>query len=204
MSSWRESPGFHKDFFLVTSVSVLAGEGSAKDFSRRNGDSWCAFPAGLPWLSSSCFLHASLLCWCIFGAKHIVGCLFLVTSLSSCFFVLGVLTATQPLNHTNFGAVGSSSVCWACFLWGTRSGPAVSGRKQKAHFPTLGHWNPEVCKFGTLEHKKMQRSRGPRFREIQTGLEQVHCPSVSDVSPPRAPTQQQALLPTNSAGFWGV
>ena len=36
------------DFFLVSSVSVLANVSSAKDFSLRGGGSWCAFPAVLP------------------------------------------------------------------------------------------------------------------------------------------------------------
>ena len=42
-----------KDFFLVSSVSVLTKEDysvdcSVKAFSLRDGDSWCVFPAGLP------------------------------------------------------------------------------------------------------------------------------------------------------------
>ena len=52
----RPSPGFHKGLFLVSSVSVLANEGSVKDFSLWDGDSWCAFPAGLP---SSCGTSSS-------------------------------------------------------------------------------------------------------------------------------------------------
>ena len=60
---WRDGPGFHKGLFLVSSVSVLANEGTAKDFSLWDGDSWCAFPAGLP---SSCvvaLLSLTLSCY---------------------------------------------------------------------------------------------------------------------------------------------
>ena len=44
----EKAPDLLNDIFLVSSVSVLANVGSAKDFSLRGGGSWCAFPAVLP------------------------------------------------------------------------------------------------------------------------------------------------------------
>ena len=46
--SGKKATDLLNDIFLVSSVSVLANVGSAKDFSLRGGGSWCAFPAVLP------------------------------------------------------------------------------------------------------------------------------------------------------------
>ena len=151
-------------------------------------------------LRRASFLHAFLLSSYYFGIGRIVGRLFLVTSLFSYYLVLGVLTATQPFNqHTNFGAVlicsfGSSSVSWVCMFPVEHQ---VRSSCLQAQFPTLGHRNPEVGKLGTLAHQKFVSGPAdhvfgdPNWVKETPDEEQVHRPSVSDVSRPRAPTQEQ-------------
>ena len=70
-----------KDFFLVSSVSVLAKEDySVKAFFLRDGDSWCVFPAGLPssrWTSSPGSppsLGVAAASISIYGYRRIIWC----------------------------------------------------------------------------------------------------------------------------------
>ena len=57
-----------KDFFLVSSVSVLAKKDySVKAFSLGDGDSWCVFPSGLPGVAAAslsiCGYRRIIWCW---------------------------------------------------------------------------------------------------------------------------------------------
>ena len=66
----------------------------------------------------------------------------------------------------------------------------------QAQVPTLGHWNPEVGKLGTLEPRSLSAvkrttfSGDPNWVKETPDEEQVHRPSVFDVSRSRAPTEE--------------
>ena len=159
------------------------------------------------WTSSSRFFPSRFPAIVVlFGIGRIIGRLFLVTSLFSQYLVLVVLTATQPFfQHINFGAVLICSFGLPPCLGMFPVEHQVRSSCLQAQFPTLGHWNPEVGKLGPLEPQKFVSGPAdhvfgdPNRVKETPDEEQVHHPSVSDVSRPRAPTQEpvQGTVPRN-------
>ena len=110
--SGEKAQDFMKDFFLVSSISVLANGDSLKAFSLRVGDSWCVFPAGLP---SSRLHQVPHLVWVwrlrpslsmvivvLFGVGRVIDSLrlFLATSLVYIFVLAANPTFKQPSTLT--------------------------------------------------------------------------------------------------------